>query len=145
MSQAHRLFLVVLVGGAALSTAHASGATELERAAVQKLRTHCNACHGLGKLRFLWSQDDDAVWHYLLTAQAPVSRKIWAEGIIEVLDWPGGKMPAFDTTLPSGKDWMPKGIKRVDLATDRLNGRDAREEVLALLRFALSETPGVAD
>ncbi len=104
---------------------------------ISRLRTHCNACHGLGKLRFLWSADDQEVWNYLFTRPAPLAKKLWATAIYEVLDWPGDKMPDFEVPIHPGKDWMPKGVKRMDLAADNYDGKSSRVRVLQTLKAHL--------
>jgi hypothetical protein len=100
---------------------------------VMKLRTHCNSCHGVGDLRFFYSDDDEQAWHYLQTQTAPKSKKLWAEAIKEVLSWPSETPPSFDQPMSSGKDWMPKGYKRLQLAEDMVNGQTARAFILSTL------------
>ena len=100
---------------------------------VMKLRTYCNACHGVGELRFFFSDDDDEVWNYLKTQTAPKSKKIWAQAIKEVLSWPSETPPDFSATIAAGKDWMPKGYKRLQMAKDSVNGQTARAFILSTL------------
>lgn len=103
-------------------------------AVVNRLRTHCQACHAVGNLRFIYSADDTVVWRDLFTRRAPGTNKIWAEGIIEVLSWPTDRAPPYDQMMdPSGRDWMPKGAKRNDLANDRMDGRSARQVMIEQL------------
>ena len=106
-----------------------------------KLRTHCAACHAVGRMRFIWSDDDLEVWNYILANRAPISGKLWGNAIIEVLSWPTDNAPPFDQLMdPSGnRDWMPKGVKRLDLAADRDNGRQVRHMIIETLHAALGE------
>ncbi len=99
---------------------------------VGKLRTYCAACHALGELRFIHSDDDEEVWDYLFQAQAPNSKKIWAQAILEVLDWPSDAAPPFNQMMkPPDQDWMPKGKKRLNLAADSVDGIAARRKMRA--------------
>lgn len=102
--------------------------------AVQKLRVYCNACHGLGRLRFIYSDDDEQVWSYLFSESAPISKKPWAQAIIEVLDWPSDLPPPFEKPIAPDKDWMPKGEKRLRLADDTENGVSARRRIIEALQ-----------
>lgn len=98
---------------------------------VGKLRSYCAACHALGELRFIRSDDDREVWKYLFENRAPHSGKLWADGIREVLDWPTDKAPPFDQMLHApDRDWMPKGQKRLRLASDVENGKSSRQRLL---------------
>lgn len=105
-----------------------------ETFAVQKLRTYCAACHALGGLRFIYSDDDSEVWSYLFTGQAPISKKLWSEAIQEVLSWPSDDPPPFNEPISPTKDWMPKGEKRLRMAEDHENGTSIRLEILRALR-----------
>jgi len=97
---------------------------------VGRLRTHCAACHAVGELRFLHSDDDEEVWENLFREKAPHSQKIWAQAILEVLDWPTDAPPPFNQMMkPPDRDWMPKGKKRLNLATDTVDGVSARRKM----------------
>ena len=99
------------------------------------LRTYCQACHGLGEMRFIHGDDDETLWSFLLNNRAPRSGKLWIDGIIEVLDWPDGQMPPFDRLLePPSRDWMPKGIKRVEMSQSVVEGVPAQRVMLSTLR-----------
>lgn len=105
-----------------------------ERLAVQKLRTYCRACHGVGELRFLRSDDDDEVWASLYRDIAPNSKKTWARAIREVLSWPSDEPPPFDKLLQApDRDWMPKGAKRASFASDRVGAMATRRFILETL------------
>lgn len=102
--------------------------------AVQKLRTHCKACHGLGELRFLPSENDAETWRFILTERSPRSQKIWAEVIREVLDWPTDEPPPFDQMMvPPDRDWMPKGYKRIAFSQDSVETELTRRFLLRVL------------
>lgn len=121
-----------------LGSARAYGEEGLTTAAASKLRQHCGACHGLGPLRFIWSGDDRELWRTLYSTRAPASGKTWAEGIAKVLSWPSDAPPPFDQVMEPGRDWMPKGIKRVELANDMAGGMRVRRLILE----ALARGPG---
>jgi hypothetical protein len=111
-----------------------SRASESQTAVVAKLRTHCQACHAVGSLRFIYSDDNQTVWNELFTRRAPGTGKLWAEGIVEVLSWPSDTPPAHDQPMdPPNRDWMPKGAKRADLAGDRLENQPARRVIIERL------------
>lgn len=103
--------------------------------AVDKLRTYCAACHGLGPLRFISSDNNQNVWDDLYTEHAPGSHEIWAEGIATVLDWPSESPPPFDHPMDptTGHDWMPKGELRLRLANDRTEGTTTRRFLYSML------------
>ena len=102
---------------------------------VRKLRTYCAACHALGELRFIRSEDDREVWDFLFHNRAPNSKKLWAEGISEVLGWPTEAPPAFNQMMkPPDLDWMPKGKKRLTLASDLDGGVSTRRRILEDLK-----------
>lgn len=98
---------------------------------VQKLRTFCTACHGLGELRFLHSDDNADVWEYINTQKAPRSQKLWTSAIREVLTWPSSQPPTMP--ISPTKDWMPKGYKRLELADDEIGELSTREFILSVL------------
>lgn len=104
--------------------------------AAAKLRTYCQSCHGLGQLRFIFGTDDLQLWRFITSNRAPSSGKLWSEAITDVLSWPSGTPPAFDELKDpaQGRDWMPKGAKRLQLADDDVDGRPAREIILDALR-----------
>lgn len=103
-----------------------------QKFAMIKLRTHCTACHGVGDLRFIYSDDDKEFWDYIHTQKAPRSKKLWSEAIREVLTWPSDAPPDFDKPLDptTGRDWMPKGFKRLELAEDHVGDLSARQFIL---------------
>ena len=101
----------------------------------QTLRKYCKACHGLGKLRFIHSENDNELWDYILNNRAPNSGDYWYRSIQEVLDWPSDDAPPFNQMmLPPNQDWMPKGIKRLQLARDEPGNISTRKRVLSILR-----------
>ena len=104
--------------------------------AVAKLRIFCQACHAVGGLRFIWSDDDAQVWTYLFNNRAPNSPKLWADDIIDVLSWPTAIPPPFDQPMDpiNHRDWMPKGSKRLELANDLTDGQATRQMLLEALR-----------
>lgn len=96
-----------------------------------KLREYCAACHDLGDLRFIYDDNDDNLWKYIFTNDVPGKTKLWAQRIVEVLSWPSDQAPPADQT-----DWMPRGIKRFDLAQDVEGGTAVRRIILdALTKF----------
>ncbi len=103
---------------------------------VSKLRQFCAACHAVGSLRFIRSEDDNEVWQYIYLNQAPNSRKLWAQNIIDVLNWPSDAPPPFDQPMDPGnnRDWMPKGAKRLSLASDTASGQPTRMLMLEALK-----------
>ena len=104
--------------------------------AARKLRQHCRACHGLGEMRFIFSDNDQENWEYLFNNRAPKSGKIWAVAIVEVLSWPSDSPPPFNQMLnPPDKDWMPKGSKRLKFASDTWNGESVRKLIIEDLRL----------
>lgn len=128
--------------GAAASLLLAIGLSGTARAgadplfAAAKLREYCKACHAVGTMKFIQSDDDRVLWDGLFADRAPRSGKIWADAIAEVLAWPSDAAPPFDTTMdpPSNRDWMPKGAKRLDLAADTFGGIASRRLILQAIR-----------
>lgn len=84
---------------------------------VKSLKTYCGACHGLGKLNFLPSEDYAENWKTIYTATSPSTGRVWRDAIIDVISWPTEAPPAFDQVKDplTGRDWMPKGIKRLQM------------------------------
>jgi len=98
---------------------------------VNKLRQFCGACHAVGDLKFITSDNNQYVWNYIYTNNAPNSQKKWADQIYKVLNWPNGVPPAFDQLMvPPNQDWMPKGSKRTNFATDKVGDKSTREFIL---------------
>ena len=120
--------MVISVIGIALAST-ASALDGERKFTAQKLREYCNACHGLGDLRFIYNDNDDDLWKYIFTYNVPGKNKLWAQRITELLDWPSDQAPPADQT-----DWMPKGIKRLDLAQDVENGVPARRIMVETLK-----------
>lgn len=105
--------------------------------ALGKLRTYCKSCHAVGQLRFIQSEDDAQLWKYINETRAPGSNKLWAQAIVDVLSWPRGDTPPpFDEFKDPAKnqDWMPKGVKRLQLADDTVDGKSVRSIILDALR-----------
>lgn len=126
------VFLALFLGGRLLAADVAF--------TVGKLRTYCKACHAIGELRFIHSEDDAEVWNHLFTARAPNSGKLWADGIVEVLSWPSDEPPPFDQLMdPPERDWMPRGSKRLHLAADSEGAR--RRIIESLSRWAGRSPP----
>lgn len=103
---------------------------------VSKLRQFCAACHAVGSIRFIRSEDDNEVWQYIYMNRAPNSQKIWAQNIIDVLSWPSDVPPPFDQPMDPGnnRDWMPKGAKRLSLASDSVDAQATRKLMLEALK-----------
>lgn len=103
---------------------------------VSKLRQYCAACHAVGNVRFIRSDDDAEVWQYIYLNRSPNANKLWSENIIEVLSWPGDVPPPFDQPMDPGhnRDWMPKGAKRLSLAAKTVGGVATRKLMLQALR-----------
>ena len=105
---------------------------------VPKIREFCQSCHGVGDARFIKSSNDAEVWAGLFRERAPKSGKIWAEAMIEVLSWPSDAPPPFDSPIQPGRDWMPKGSKRLALADDTTNNEPTRKVIIKELRRGLA-------
>lgn len=136
------LFLITGCGESPPSSSVASASLRLtgdmdaRAVTMTKIRTHCNSCHGVGPLRFIYSSNDEEVWSYIKDTIVPNSDKRWVEAIIDVLSWPTDAAPRFDVwRLPSeNKDWMPKGVKRLQLAEDMTDGISTRRIMLQVLQ-----------
>ena len=104
--------------------------------AASKLRFYCKACHAIGDLKFIRSDDDAQLWAFLFREKSPHSGKIWADAIAEVLNWPSDVAPPFDPLMDPThqRDWMPRGSKRLDLAADLDGGASVRREILSALK-----------
>ncbi len=105
-----------------------------EQLAVEKIRTYCQACHGVGELRFIYSEVDEEVWDYIHSQPSPKSKKLWATAIAEVLNWPSESAPPFSKPISPDQDWMPKGIKRLQMADDYVGGVSSRRIILENLK-----------
>ena len=101
--------------------------------AMQKLRQYCLACHGLGKLRFIYSENPVELWNYIQNERSPKSQALWVDEIYRVLSWPSNSAPPFDQMMTADRDWMPKGKKRLDLSTDQEDGYFARQAIVDVL------------
>lgn len=114
-------------------------------ASAAKLREYCKACHGVGKLRFIWTESDDELWDYILTQQAPGRKKLWAAAIVEVLSWPSDQPPpALPVMDPeAGRDWMPKGGKRARMASDSIDGVPVRRFIIDALNKELADQTAI--
>ena len=101
-----------------------------------KLREYCKACHAVGSLRFIYDESDSNLWRYILTNKVPGKSELWANAIVRVLSWPTNTPPAPTPVMdpPSGKDWMPKGSKRLHFAADKIEGVSARTYVLDAIK-----------
>jgi hypothetical protein len=124
------LFLIFSVS----MSATAALASDVASVVVPKLREFCQACHAVGDSRFIRSDDDQVVWRDLFSGIAPKRGKLWAEAIVEVLDWPSDSPPDFSSPIEPGRDWMPKGSKRLPFADDKTNGESTRRLLLRELR-----------
>jgi hypothetical protein len=111
-----------------------AGVPSGESVVVPKLREFCQSCHAVGDVRFIRSADDHVVWVELFKGKAPKSGKVWADAIVDVLSWPSNDPPDFESPIEPGRDWMPKGSKRLALATDTVNGELTRHMLLRELR-----------
>jgi hypothetical protein len=111
-------------------------------AAAAKLREYCRACHAVGTMKFIQSDDDRVLWDSLFVNTAPHTGKTWAQGIVEVLSWPSDTPPPFDRVMdpPTNRDWMPRGAKRLDLAADVLDGTPVRKMILDAIKARSSGT-----
>jgi len=111
------------------------GLSDLQELSLDKMRYYCQGCHGVGALRFIYSDDNSQVWEDLFVRRAPNSGKIWADAIIEVINWPNGIMPGFDEMLNyPDRDWMPKGVRRVEFSTDSHGDKAVRELIIEVLK-----------
>ena len=106
---------------------------------VKKLRLYCAACHAVGKVRFIYSDEDETVWRDLFTKTAPVSKRIWSKEIVDVLSWPTSTPPPFGQMIHfPNKDWMPKGAKRIALAKDIDAGTATRHRIIEALSLQIN-------
>lgn len=102
------------------------------------LRKYCGACHAVGALRFIHSENDDELWSYILTHEVPETRKLWAQRIYETLNWPSDSPPPFGQLMePPLHDWMPKGVKRLEFASDKTGSIQTRRIILETILSAL--------
>ena len=97
------------------------------------LIAYCQACHGIGKLRFIYSKNPAEVWTYIQTKSPQGSTRLWSEEIRDALSWPDDKPPPAGSLREPGKEWMPKGSRRQDIHADRLGDVSAREFLLERL------------
>lgn len=106
-----------------------------------KLREYCRACHAVGSLRFIYDESDQNLWTYILTNKVPGKSELWANAIVRVLSWPADSAPAPSPVMdpPSGKDWMPKGSKRLHFAADKIDGVPVRQYVLNTINGELAK------
>lgn len=109
--------------------------------AAAKLREYCKACHAVGTMKFIQSDDDREFWNALFVERSPRSGKVWAVAISEVLGWPTDVAPPYDRVMdpPSNRDWMPKGAKRLDLAADSEGGTPVRRLILQAITEHLAD------
>lgn len=105
---------------------------------VPKIREFCQSCHGVGDARFIKSENDAEVWASLFRERAPKSGKVWAQAMVDVLNWPSDSPPPFDSPIEPGRDWMPKGSKRLGIAEDSFDGEPTRQVIIRELRRGLS-------
>ncbi len=118
-----------------LSTAAHAGDEVL---ASKKIRQYCFACHASGSRRFIYSESDEEMWDYIFNHHAPGSGKLWAEGIRDVLNWPTNSPPPFNQYMVSpSQDWMPKGVKRLQLSEEMHEGMPMRQFILETLNQSL--------
>jgi hypothetical protein len=134
---------VLMWSSGAASAASEPGAADLVAAA--KLRAYCKACHAVGELRFIQSDDDAALWTSLFTERSTRSGTVWAAAISAVLSWPSDAPPPFDPIMdPSAnRDWMPRGAKRLDFAADTVDGTPVRRLILERLSAASADGDGI--
>ena len=85
---------------------------------VSALTTYCAACHGIGRLNFLPTEEPADNWAVLFSEISPLSKLKWNVAITQALAWPSNSPPPFDTLRdPQNKrDWMPKGRKRIQIS-----------------------------
>jgi hypothetical protein len=135
------MFLTLNVTLFALSLSPIAKAQDHRQVAIDKLRQYCAACHGVGTLRFIRSDDDQIFWDSLFTERPDPNSRTWAELIAEVLDWPLDRpYPDFrQLRVPPNKDWMPKGFGRVELSEDIIGDQKARLIITDELRTGLKE------
>ena len=125
-----------LVAASLATTARAGGpplGAEREVLA-QKLIQFCRPCHGIGKRRFLRSEDPAEIWTTITTELVPDTKTLWREAMITALSWPDATPPAPGTGYAPGKEWMPKGALRGDLASDTVPGEATRSFLVRVLQ-----------
>jgi hypothetical protein len=101
--------------------------------AAAKLRVYCKACHAVGDQKFIYDDNDDHLWDYILHHDSPVSHKLWAQRIVEVLQWPSEDPPPASQT-----NWMPRGIKRNQMAGEKTNGVPTRRFIVETIQRYLA-------
>jgi hypothetical protein len=132
------LALATLLAAAAPTGAAGRGGplSPEESLAAEALLHYCRACHGVGALRFIRSNELDVVWQTVQTETVPGSPTLWRDAIAAALDWPQDSPPAPGTQRLPGKEWMPKGVMREAIAHDVLGEETARVFLLRMLRPA---------
>ena len=108
------------------------------------LRKYCSGCHALGDLNFIPTSSTDENWRFLFTGPTKVPGKSWSELIQRVLSWPTADAPAYGQLMDpkNGKDWMPKGIKRINIHDDQFLPSDDPDGIATNPRKYILETLG---
>jgi hypothetical protein len=94
---------------------------------------YCSACHAVEPERFIVSTSPEVNWAFI-HEHGPASGGTWAERMKELLDWPV-EDPALllDPNKPASR-WMPVGQKRYAITQEKVDGRDARQFLLDVLK-----------
>jgi hypothetical protein len=92
---------------------------------------YCQACHAVGDIRFINSEDPEIVWEDIFVVMGPY-KVPWATVIYDRLNWPVDD-PEKLFKPAHGSDWMPLGSKRYDIVDQKINGESARKYLLAAL------------
>lgn len=129
-----RIAMAAILG--ALMAKSQAGLADDQAIVAEKLLKYCRACHGLGTLRFLPSTETEHIWATLTTEYVPNTTILWKDAIIGALSWPTAMPPAAGSMRVPGKEWMPKGIKRLELAADSIEAESARLFILRALKGA---------
>jgi hypothetical protein len=97
-----------------------------------KLREYCRACHAVGSLRFIYDDSDQNIWTYIHTNNVPGKSERWSDAIVRVLSWPADAAPPPTPIMdpPGGRDWMPKGSKRLHFAAEKVEGLSLRQYII---------------
>lgn len=113
-----------------------AGMTDEQFITIKALDENCRACHGLGDIRFIYSDSHRVNWEYLKVAMFD-SKKTWLEVVYDVLDWPTDEAPEFDSKRRGSKQWMPIGAKRLHLADEMVDGKSLRKTMLETIQKEL--------
>lgn len=100
----------------------------------QGLNKYCRSCHGVGRLRFFFTESPKEFFESIKAEQSPKSQSLWVDAMIDVLSWPTELTPSFESQRSPSGDWMPIGAKRNHITEDMIEGVPARQYILQYLK-----------